>query len=201
MHFLPFLAKIFTKPYFKHPSNTNCSIIFNCTFFYNKNCGTHSLLHVDHAKACIVAFRAEKEMECSANSIELFEKEPSLVHHINRLETWDTGKTHPNKNWLNYLFTHYKRNWNSLIQCFLVNVASSITLNWKQFKVHLFSDMGQPRVRFWEFTHSLFQEVRLRCSGRQLVEVDRRRLSARAEKSKCVRIFPGNEASFLFPFF
>ena len=61
--------------------------------------------------------------------------------------------------------------------------------------------MGQPRVRFWEFTHSLFQEVRLRCSGRQLVEVDRGRLPARAEKSKCVRIFPGNEASFLFPFF
>ena len=70
-----------------------------------------------------------------------------------------------------------------------------------KLKVHLFSDMGQPRVRFWEFTHSLFQEVRLRCSGRQLVEVDRRRLPARAEKSKCVRIFPGNEASFLFPFF
>ena len=137
--FYPFWLKNFTKPYFKHPSNTNCSIIFNCTFFYNKNYGTHSLLEVDHAKACIVAFRAEKEMECSTNSIELFEKEPSLVHHINRLETWDTGKTHPNKNWLSYLFTHYKRNWNSLIQCFLVNVASSITLNWKQFKVHLFN--------------------------------------------------------------
>ena len=91
------------------------------------------------SKAFIVAFRAEKEMECSANSIELFEKEPSLVHHINRLETWDTGKTQLNKNWLSYLFTHYKRNWNSLIQCFLVNVASSITLNWKQFKVHLFN--------------------------------------------------------------
>ena len=59
--------------------------------------------------------------------------------------------------------------------------------------------MGQPRVRFWEFTHSLFQEVRLRCSGRQLVKVDRGRLPAKAAKSKCVRIILGKEA--IFPFF
>ena len=61
--------------------------------------------------------------------------------------------------------------------------------------------MGQPRVRFWEFTHSLFQEVRLRCSGRQLVEVDRGRLPAKAAKSKCVRIILGKEAIFPFFFF
>ena len=59
--------------------------------------------------------------------------------------------------------------------------------------------MGQPRVRFWNFAHSLFQEVRLRCSGRQLVEVDRGRLPAKAAKSKCVRIILGKEA--IFPFF
>ena len=29
-----------------------------------------------------------------ANSIELFEKELSLVHHSNRAETWDTDKTY-----------------------------------------------------------------------------------------------------------
>ena len=59
--------------------------------------------------------------------------------------------------------------------------------------------MGQPRDRFWEFTHSLFQEIRLRCSGRQLVEVDRGRLPAKAAKSKCVRIILGKEA--IFPLF
>ena len=40
---------------------------------------------------------SEEEMECWANSIELFEKELSLVHHSNRLETRDTGKTRPNQ--------------------------------------------------------------------------------------------------------
>ena len=81
----------------------------------------------------------KRKMEWMANSIELFEKELSLVHHSNRLETRDTGKTRPNQKLSFHTLSNSR--WNSFRSMFSCtrreNAASSITLNWKQFKVHL----------------------------------------------------------------
>ena len=85
----------------------------------------------------------KRKMEWMANSIELFEKELSLVHHINRLETWDTRRqniiqTKTGRAIFPHTGSLIEIVLDSAFSCRERNAASSVKeLNWKQFKVHV----------------------------------------------------------------